>query len=735
MIGPILALCLMLLALPAAAGVVAAKPDPDKPVAARQDADWYARFRQKIDGLDTPLFDATGMTPPTCDPDRRGTTLGLFIGAGQAADTGHFLLTGPANDVALFRNALVLRGADPANLIGLTGDAATHDGVAMAARDLLARADCRDSVVLHFSGWALEPRDIGLPEDDGGPFDRGAKIKFLSDLGGRAQTRTPADPALEAAPFAILNTPGPGRTGVLSAAALSELVTLFRNRGADVSVVLDTASATAFALVERQAQVDQRLYSRSVLPGGQRAAHLPGEGCDTCWTPTLLSPKAGALTLFYGTERGDPGIERHLPPETEGAEVFGFLSYQLATAISLSERTTVGALARFVEADAATAIRAQDFSFVSTDPDLDLLVEDRPDRAFQSPQILIDSPELTRAALKLTKPDIEVRGRVVGKGSPIEVRVNGTIAQRDGDNGFVARVRLKAGPNAVSVLAYTTGPQTLLYEFELYYEGDIRAVIGEGKRYALIIANQDYAEGSGITDLKTPIGDARALQDLLVSKYGFVTEARDALGNTTDLFLENADSNRLILALSALEKAAGPRDSVLIFYAGHGEYEKVTNSAYWLPVNAMLGAPLTYFSANALNGSLQRMQAGNVLVISDSCYSGMLLRSTDSGTPEVPSDKRLDQLRRMAESRSRVVMSSGGNQPVLDGGGDGHSVFARALLRALEHPGNTAFSARELHARLLPEVMGRTNLDQEPDFRSIHGAGHDAGDFVFLFNE
>jgi hypothetical protein len=31
----------------------------------------------------------------------------------------------------------------------------------------------------------------------------------------------------------------------------------------------------------------------------------------------------------------------------------------------------------------------------------------------------------------------------------------------------------------------------------------------------------------------------------------------------------------------------------------------------------------------------------------------------------------------LASKRSRVLMASGGNEPVLDGGGGGHSVFAR----------------------------------------------------------
>lgn len=88
-------------------------------------------------------------------------------------------------------------------------------------------------------------------------------------------------------------------------------------------------------------------------------------------------------------------------------------------------------------------------------------------------------------------------------------------------------------------------------------------------------------------------------------------------------------------------------------------------------------------------------------------------------------------LQKLAAGRSRVVISSGGNEPVLDGGGDGHSVFARALLAGLSSPEAGAFSSRELFDQwLLPMVAGRAG--QEPQYRPIARAGHESGDLVFV---
>lgn len=720
--------CLLCCPVVSWAGVTASDaPENDEPPTS--DDAWYTRFENRIDGLDTPLFAPPDLPPALCSPDHTPVTRGLFIAAGQGLEMPQFNLPGPANDVALFQNALALRGADPAKLITLDGQAATHAALAETALKLLGEVGCDDTLILQFSGFALNASVIGLPEGDGGPFGLSRKVKSLGEIGGKSMSTSPADSAIAASPFALLNIPGPNRGAVLSAAALSELITQFRNRGAHVSVVLDTASATEFDIEGRQARIDSSLYPRLSL----EARGGCDDDCIDGWQPTLLAPRAGNLTVFYGTRRGSPGVERRLPPGHDEALTYGMLSYQLATALSLSERTTVGALARHIEDQDVEEVRQQSYTFVTTDPDLDLIAEDRPPDTFQAPQILIDSPQLTRAALKLSKPVVEITGRIAARGKPIQVRINDSFAQLDDDTGFLSRFKLKAGVNKISVHAITDENESLRYDFELFYEGDIRAVIGQGKRYALIIANQDYDDGSGISDLKTPLGDAAAVRDLLVNTYGFTTEAVFPDGKTIDLFLENATHRDIALTLGPLARLAGPKDSVLIFYAGHGEYDTATNAAYWLPTDAFLDNPATFFDAKTLNDILQTMKAGNVLVISDSCYSGMLLRAAENAKPVVPAKDRLLQLQRMSESRSRVVLSSGGNTPVLDGGGGGHSVFARALLSALERPENTAFSARELHDRLFSEVSGRS--DQEPDFRAIYGAGHDGGDFVFLMGD
>ena len=125
------------------------------------------------------------------------------------------------------------------------------------------------------------------------------------------------------------------------------------------------------------------------------------------------------------------------------------------------------------------------------------------------------------------------------------------------------------------------------------------------------------------------------------------------------------------------------------------------------------------------------MQAGKVVIISDSCFSGALLRGGGDTAPKLDDADRERALLRLAQRRSRILISSGGNEPVEDRGGKGHSIFAQALLTGLADMHYDAFSAHELFdGYLLPLVIA--NADQEPQYRPIERAGHEGGDIVFV---
>ena len=88
-------------------------------------------------------------------------------------------------------------------------------------------------------------------------------------------------------------------------------------------------------------------------------------------------------------------------------------------------------------------------------------------------------------------------------------------------------------------------------------------------------------------------------------------------------------------------------------------------------------------------------------------------------------------INKLFEKPSRVLIASGGNEPVTDAGGKGHSIFSDVLITALKEPFQEVFTAEELMTRHLKEsVAGRT--EQTPEYKVIRNSGHDGGDFIFV---
>ncbi len=246
-----------------------------------------------------------------------------------------------------------------------------------------------------------------------------------------------------------------------------------------------------------------------------------------------------------------------------------------------------------------------------------------------------------------------------------------------------------------------------------------------GRYYALLIGNQHYKE---LENLQTPLSDVHRAEKILKEKYGF-----------TVFSIDDGDNIEIMRAINDLYEVVGPQDNLLIFYAGHGNRLNTggTEIGYWLPANAERPPRNTYWVANEfVTGHLSRIKAKRVLVVADSCYAGLLSREPsfllfgDDG----PSYDNMDFLRFKLDKRSRLLLSSGGDSPVLDQGADGHSVFAKAFLDELEK-NNRLLPSPELYLHIRDEVKlaaEHMGFEETPEFKTIKAAGHEVGDFFFV---
>ena len=243
------------------------------------------------------------------------------------------------------------------------------------------------------------------------------------------------------------------------------------------------------------------------------------------------------------------------------------------------------------------------------------------------------------------------------------------------------------------------------------------APIPNGNYYALVIGIDHYRPP--LPELKTAVADAQAIDKLLREKYGFQTKL---------LLNRDATRDNILDAITRYRNNLGENDSLLIYYAGHGYSDRDADKAYWLPVDADSIESSHRIIADDLTTGIKVQRARHVLIVSDSCYSGGLSRDAD--TP-IAGDGQQAFLARMAASRSRTLMASGGDEPVSDKGTDGHSVFAYAILKALDTETSPVFTASDLFfTKVRQQVAGRS--EQLPQYSIIRNSNHDEGDFVFV---
>jgi hypothetical protein len=244
-----------------------------------------------------------------------------------------------------------------------------------------------------------------------------------------------------------------------------------------------------------------------------------------------------------------------------------------------------------------------------------------------------------------------------------------------------------------------------------------------GRFYALIIGDQHYRT---LESLQTPRADVERVARVLKDKYGFTVQV-----------LEDVDDVGILRALNDLNNVLKPNDNLLIYYAGHGYRLQSSDSVagFWLPVNADAPPVDTYWIPNEqITGHLGRLQARRILVVADSCYAGLLSAEPSFLFLDNVTQFSLDYVKFKLPKRARLLLSSGGDEPVLDAGGHGNSVFAEAFLDVLETntqllPSPALFSKVQERVKA---AAARSQFKQVPEFKSIKGAGHEVGDFFFV---
>lgn len=315
----------------------------------------------------------------------------------------------------------------------------------------------------------------------------------------------------------------------------------------------------------------------------------------------------------------------------------------------------------------------------------------------------------TPGSLETAGSTVVIAGTITDSSVVSNVWVAGSATPVDGDGRFSVTHKPPPGASEIEVTAIDEHGNRAEQRVSIVR----RAIdLDLGPFTALVIGNNTYEQ---MPALQTAVADAESVAAVLTEQYGFKV--------TT---LVNATRADIIGSLSRLRASTTYNDNLLIYYAGHGVIDPLTESGFWLPVDAAPDDPTNWVSNADITNMLKAIPARHLLVIADSCYSGALVRAAPV---EIKTwEDRVALLQRLAEKRSRTALASGGLEPVLDSGGGRHSVFAKALLEVLAE--NTAIiDAQSLFRPVRERVV--VNANQTPQYSDVRLSGHEGGDFIF----
>jgi len=198
---------------------------------------------------------------------------------------------------------------------------------------------------------------------------------------------------------------------------------------------------------------------------------------------------------------------------------------------------------------------------------------------------------------------------------------------------------------------------------------------------ALIFATNIY---DSFSELVNPVIDATTVAEELQTNYFVQTEL---MVNPT--LKESIEKLREYAKLDY-----GENDNLLIFFAGHGIYDKVFKEGYVIFRDSKSDdvAKTSYLSHSNLRTMINNIPCNHVLLVMDVCFGGTFdpLIASRSRAADLYAEVNSEEfIQRKKKYKTRLYLTSGGNEYVPDGRPGHHSPFARKFLEALRNYGGS----------------------------------------------
>ncbi|MDA3822107.1 MAG: caspase family protein, partial [Bacteroidales bacterium] len=244
--------------------------------------------------------------------------------------------------------------------------------------------------------------------------------------------------------------------------------------------------------------------------------------------------------------------------------------------------------------------------------------------------------------------------------------------------------------------------------------------VSVGNYYAFVVGIDNYS--GEWQSLQNAVNDAQGVEEMISEKYSFQ--------HIKTLYNDEATRTNILKEFEWLMNNVTANDNVLIFYSGHGDYNDEMKKGFWVPVDATSKSMYSYISNEDIKSFLSGIKSKHTLLVTDACFSGDIFRGK---TMTIPYDNTTKYYQKVYNMSSRKALTSGGIEPVMDAGKEGHSVFTYYFLRALNTNEEKFFDAGQLFNDL--KIPVENNSYQTPAYSPVRNTGDEGGQFIFIKKE
>lgn len=332
------------------------------------------------------------------------------------------------------------------------------------------------------------------------------------------------------------------------------------------------------------------------------------------------------------------------------------------------------------------------------------------------PTIDILDPQLNTAPQKglqvLARADgkkVMVRGIAVDRLQGIRsLTVDGIAPQtfREASGYFDYMYELKNGVNTTDITVENNRGYKRMIRLKFQYTPKTGEITQESRDWLLVIGIDSY---KNLQELNNATRDAKDFEQLMMEQYGYKKE------NIVELFDASATRKNIFAQFRKFIDNLSKNDRLLIYYSGHGWYDDKLDLGYWLPVNAAMNEYDEFLGNLDITRYIQKMNAKNIFVIADACYSGSLLRDM--------------QKENSRDFKSRMLLCSGKLKPVPDGIAGNNSPFAEKVLNFFKTNTGNQVSASDLIQYVKKAFPPSSS--QQPVGGAVDEVGDENGDFIF----